>query len=143
MIYRYAAIAAASVLVSGCASIFEGTHQDIQIVTNPPGASCVFERHGEVLGTVPQTPGTMTVRKTKYDIMIKCDKAGYQQAQFLNHSGTSAAIAGNVAADVVLTLGMSSIIDSANGADNKYDSAVNVSLVPLVPPTDTTSKATP
>lgn len=73
------------------------------------------------------------MRKLKYDIMIKCDKAGYQQAQYLNHSGTTALIAANVAADIILTLGVSSIVDSANGADNKYDSAVNISMVPVAP----------
>ncbi|MDR3526649.1 MAG: hypothetical protein P4L57_05170 [Rhizomicrobium sp.] len=133
MIYRYAAVVAASVLLSGCATVFEGTHQDIQVVTNPPGASCVLERQGAAIATVPQTPGTASVRKLKYDIMIKCDKAGYQQAQYLNHSGTTALIAANVAADIILTLGVSSIVDSANGADNKYDSAVNISMVPVAP----------
>lgn len=134
MFYRYAAIAVASVVLSGCATIFEGTRQDIHVVTNPPGATCIFERHGENIGSIAQTPSSLTVRKLKYDILIKCDKPGYQQAQYLNHSGTDAAIAGNVAADVVLTLGLSSIIDSANGADNKYDSAVNITLVPIEPP---------
>src|SRR5262249_53385473 len=40
-------------------------------------------------------------------------------------------IAANIATDLVLTLGVSSIIDSADGADNKYDSAVNITLLPL------------
>lgn len=48
--------------------------------------------------------------------------------------GTSAAIAANVAVDLILTAGLSSIIDSANGADNKYDSVVNVSLATLPAP---------
>jgi len=30
----------------GCASITEGTSQDISVVTNPAGATCVFERQG-------------------------------------------------------------------------------------------------
>jgi hypothetical protein len=125
-----AALAALSVGLSGCATIFEGTSQEITVVTNPPGASCIFERQGLTIATVAQTPAAATIRKTKYDITIKCDKLGFLQAQYLNHSGTSAAIAGNVAADLILTLGVSSIVDSANGADNKYDSAVNITLVP-------------
>ncbi len=74
------------------------------------------------------------VRKTKYDLMIKCDKPGYEQASYLNHSGVTAAIAGNVAADVLLTAGVSSIVDSASGADNQYDSVVNVTLIPKAVP---------
>lgn len=124
--------AIAAVGLSGCATIFEGTSQEITVVTNPPDASCVFERQGTVIATIPHTPAAATVRKLKYDITIKCDKPGYQQAQYLNHSGTSAAIAGNIAADLILTAGLSSIVDSANGADNKYDSAANITLTPII-----------
>jgi hypothetical protein len=71
------------------------------------------------------------VRKSKYDITVRCNKPGFEEAQFLNNSGTSAYIAGNIAADVILTAGISSIVDSASGADNKYDPIVNISLVPI------------
>jgi hypothetical protein len=121
--------------LSGCASIFEGTSQNINVVTNPVGASCVFEREGMSIGSVAQTPGVLTVRKSKYDITVRCDKLGYQQAAYLNHSGVSSAIAGNVAADIILTAGISSIVDSANGADNKYDSVVNITMIPVLPQT--------
>lgn len=126
-----AAIAALGLGLSGCATVFEGTSQEISVVTNPPGASCVFERNGMQVGTIANTPGTANIRKSKYDITVKCDKAGYQQGQYLNHSGTTATIAANVAADIILTAGLSSIIDSADGADNKYDSAVNMTLLPV------------
>ncbi len=120
----------ALVALAGCVSVFEGTAQEIAVVTTPTDASCDFIRQGATIGTVPHTPGRMTVRKSKYDITVKCTKPGYQEAVHLNHSGTSAAIAANVAVDLILTAGLSSIIDSANGADNKYDSVVNVSLAP-------------
>ncbi|WP_133251571.1 hypothetical protein [Zavarzinia aquatilis] len=99
--------------------------------TSPTAASCVFEREGEYLGTLPSTPGSLTVQKTKYNIVIRCDKPGYQQAVAISHSGTSAAIAANIALDVILTLGVSSIVDSAVGADNKYDSPIVLTLVPV------------
>jgi hypothetical protein len=131
-----AAIAALGIGLTGCATVFEGTSQEISVVTNPPGASCTFERQGMQVGTIVNTPGTANIRKSKYDIMIKCEKGGYQDASYLNHSGTTATIAANVAADIVLTAGLSSIVDSADGADNKYDSAVNITLIPssYIPP---------
>jgi hypothetical protein len=124
------------VILCGCVSVFEGTSQTINVVTNPTGATCVFEREGKPIGTVVNTPASLVVRKSKYDITIKCDKPGYQQADYLNHSGTSATIAANVAVDLILTAGISSIVDSADGADNKYDSVVNLFLIPSteVPP---------
>jgi hypothetical protein len=71
------------------------------------------------------------IKKTKHDITIKCHKAGFEEAMYLDHSGlASGAVAGNVAADLLLTAGLSSIVDSASGADNKYDSPVNITMIP-------------
>jgi hypothetical protein len=124
----------ASFCLSGCVSVFEGTSQDISVVTNPTGAQCAFKRDdGRDMGTIAATPAKLTVRKSKYDLTITCQKAGYQDAAYINHSGTSAAIAANVAVDLLLTAGISSIVDSANGADNKYDSVVNITMIPLTP----------
>ena len=86
---------------------------------------------GRDMGTVGSTPGKLTVRKSKYDLTVTCKKQGYQDAAYVNNSGTSATIAANVAVDLLLTAGMSSIVDSANGADNKYDSVVNITMIPL------------
>jgi len=98
--------AAAAVLcasgLAGCATVFEGTSQEITVTTNPPGASCMFERLGDQIGTIASTPGTANIRKSKHDITVICDKPGYQQAQYRNHSGTTATIAANVAADILL-----------------------------------------
>ena len=84
----------------------------------------------------------MTVRKSKHDITIRCDKPGYQQATYINKSGTSATIAANVAVDLILTAGISSIVDSANGADNKYESVVNIMLPPIMPTSAVPTPAT-
>lgn len=130
-IQALAAVAAAGVILSGCASIFDGTHQEITVNTNPPDARCVFTRQGISIGEITHTPGLLNVKRRKYDITITCDKSGFQTATYLNHSGTSGLIAGNIAADLILTAGISSIVDSADGADNKYDGTVNISLVPL------------
>jgi hypothetical protein len=73
----------------------------------------------------------LTVKRRKYDIEIKCDKSGYGEATYLNHSGLNSLVAGNVAADLILTAGISSIVDSANGADNEYTGSVMMGLTPL------------
>ena len=122
---------AVATILSGCATVFDGTSQEISVVSNPPGATCVFERQGYEVGRIVSTPGTANIRKNKYDLLIRCNKPGYAETSYLNHSGTTATIAANVAADLIFTAGISSIVDSADGADNKYDSAVNISLMPL------------
>jgi hypothetical protein len=119
--------------LAGCVSVFEGTSQDISVNTTPAEAACTLEREGQPVGAVAQTPGKVTVRKSKFDITVRCSKPGYQAASAINHSGTSSTIAANVVVDVLLTAGISSIVDSANGADNRYDDVVNITMVPQLP----------
>ena len=91
-----AAVAIAAVCLSGCASVIEGTSQEIKVVTNPPGANCAFEREGSVIARVDQTPGAVTIKKTKHDITLKCSKPGYQEGTYLNHSGAAGATFGSM-----------------------------------------------
>jgi hypothetical protein len=116
----------AAVSLSGCASIISGTSQEIKVVTNPPGANCQLVRGGAVIGQVYQTPGSATIQKTKDDITLACHKDGYQEASYVNHSGIDGATYGNIVLGGAVGWG----VDSSIGADNRYDSVVNVSMVP-------------
>lgn len=110
---------------------------------HPTGANCEFWRHGEKIGQIKDTPGTLTVKRRKYDINIVCDKPGYQQANYLNHSGLSSMVGGNIAADLILTAGISSIVDSANGADNEYTGNVVINMTPAGAPAPTKALLAP
>lgn len=112
------------VILSGCASIIDGRSQEITVNTNPSGASCSLDRNGSPLGTIAPTPGSIYIEKTKYDILIKCDKTGYDQATYMNKSGSEGATWGNIVAGGFIGWG----VDSATGADNKYDSPINITL---------------
>jgi hypothetical protein len=112
--------------LSACSSIIEGTSQEIMVNTNPAGAECSLMRQGNSIARIDPTPGAATIKKTKYDITIVCNKEGYQEATYLNHSGAAGATFGNIVAGG----GIGWAIDSASGADNKYDSSVNITLVP-------------
>src|SRR5438067_12531116 len=90
------ACACAVIGLEGCSSVIEGTSQEILVNTNPAGADCQFVREGNVIARVAQTPGGVTIKKTKNDITVKCDKAGYQEATYLNHSGAAGATFGNI-----------------------------------------------
>jgi hypothetical protein len=122
---RFAAIAAVTALC-GCSTIIEGTTQEIYVNTNPAGASCKFMREGRQIATITPTPGAAFVQKNKYDITVVCDREGFVQATYLNHSGAAGATFGNI----VLGGGIGWAIDSASGSDNKYDSPVNLTMVP-------------
>lgn len=129
--WRFLALGLLGLSVGGCSSIVNGTTQDITVNTNPPGADCVLEREGAEIANVQNTPSTVNVSKTKHDITVVCNKEGYQTATYLNNSGwESGSGAAGIALDVILTLGASSAIDSATGADNKYESPINITLLP-------------
>lgn len=129
---RFIAMGLVGLSLNGCSSIVNGTDQDVTINTNPPGASCILERKGVEIGRVPNTPGSVNITRTKEDITITCNKDGYQTATYINDSGwESGSGAAGIALDVVLTLGISSAIDSASGADNQYESPVNLTLNPV------------
>lgn len=128
---RTSALGLAALILSSCSSITQGTTQNITVNTNPIGASCSLEREGVEIGRVHNTPGTVNVSKTKHDITVICDKPGYQTATYISDSGwESGSGAAGIALDVLVTAGISSIVDSATGADNRYESPVNVTLLP-------------
>lgn len=113
-------------VLPACSSIIEGTSQEITVNTNPSGAECSLERQGISIARIDPTPGAATIKKTKYDMIIRCYKEGYQEASYMNKSGSAGATFGNIVAGG----GIGWAIDSASGADNKYDSPVNITLVP-------------
>jgi hypothetical protein len=122
----------AIVALAGCATIFDGRSQQITVNTDPPGASCKFERKSILIGKVASTPGELLVEKTKDDILITCDKDGYETAAQNDHSGADATTAANIL--LLTTFGIGWAIDSATGADNKYDSPVSISMTQKAPP---------
>lgn len=124
------AVLCAAVGLGACSSIIEGTSQEIFVNTNPPGAACGFIREEYRIAMVNPTPGAATIKKTKHDIRIECEKQGFHKAIYYNKSDAAGATFGNI----VLGGGIGWAIDSASGADNKYTSPVNITLVPLTEP---------
>lgn len=122
---RALATLAGLALLSGCASIFEGTTQQISVTTTPAGARCTFWRNGTLISDIASTPGSTTIRKTRDDLTIVCDKRGYGTATYINHSGLAMATFANI-----LTAGLAWAYDSTRGADNKYEGQVSLALPP-------------
>jgi hypothetical protein len=121
-----AAIVAIAALTA-CSSVIEGTSQEIVVNTTPAGADCNLLRQGVSIAHVNPTPGTATIKKTKYDITIECSMPNFHKSTYFNKSDAAGATFGNI----ILGGGIGWAIDSASGADNKYTSPVNISMVPL------------
>lgn len=112
--------------LSSCSTIIEGRSQQVLVNTNPSEAECKFIREGMPIATITSTPGSAYIEKTKHDMIIECTKDGYQKATYINHSGAAGATFGNIVAGGLIGWG----VDSATGSDNKYDSPVNITMVP-------------
>ena len=125
-----AAFAAASLplVATGCSSIIEGRSQTLSFASNPPGASCTLTRNGAVIGKLT-TPAGLVVEKTKHDIHVICSKDGYEDSTAFLKSEVAGATFGNI----ILGGGIGWAIDSASGADNKYQEVTTVTLNPKIP----------
>lgn len=125
---RTLAIAAVCLAAGACSSITEGTSQTLAFNSVPQGAECQLSREGNVVGTV-RTPGEIRVQKTKHDLELVCEKEGFEDATATLTSDTAAATFGNI----LVGGGIGWAIDSASGADNKYDDVTTVTLTPVSP----------
>ena len=123
---RLALAVFSTIALGACASIFDGLDQEIVVNTNPAGANCDILRQGATIGHIANTPGSATIRKSKYDIEIDCSKPGYQVATYKNHSGLASASFGNFFLSGLIGVA----VDSADGADNHYTSPINITMVP-------------
>ena len=121
-----AVITAVGIALSGCATIIKGTTQTI-VITSPPvtGASCTLSSKEGNWPVV--TPGSVTVDKTKEDILIKCTKAGYQDGVGTIPSDFQGWTLGNLILGGIIGVG----VDASTGAMNEYPNAFAVPMTPL------------
>lgn len=134
-------------LGEGCASVLHGTHQNVRIVTIPPGATA------EALGQATTTPGVLKLPRGHKHVTIHIEKDGFKPADVTLHHKLSGAVWANFALIPVGVgagyqvgdknafiapkeagygaisfppLGM--LIDFANGAAFRFRSVLTVSL---------------
>jgi hypothetical protein len=122
---RVLGIVALSAALAGCATITEGTTQNILVEVVPDTGTCVLSRKGETIGA--STPGqrVVNVSKSMNDINFSCSAPGHQPKEELLSSALSTA---TVASFFLLDFG---IVDAATGAWKKYPERLTVVLQPL------------
>lgn len=121
---------AAMLLTSACSTVIEGTTQKISVDSYPSGARCVVKDNDLILARV-QTPGIAVIDKNKNDIYVECAKEGYITAGKRNNSDMAITSLGNMALGQWSFIG--NAVDTASGANNKYDPRVFVTLTELPP----------
>ena len=125
---RCALLMAVGLALTACASILKSRSQEIVVSTDPPGATCRLLRSGTILGQINPTPGSLVVRKSTYDLVIVCDKDGYQETSYVDSSD----VAGATVVSAILGGATGWAIDLTTGKANKYESPVAIRLVPVL-----------
>lgn len=123
---RLAVIASAMAVfgLSGCASVVDGSHQVLSIVTpKVKGASCTATNNK---GTyyVSSTPGTVTVHRSYDPLHVDCSKDGYQDGVAVVKSSTKGMAFGNILAGGIIGAG----VDMATGAAYDYPQQVVIPM---------------
>ena len=116
-------LATALIVLSGCASITQGTSQTILFNLEPKDINCAATRDGDgQLGTLSSANSTLSVSKDKDDIVVSCKAAGHKPKSIRLTSSTQAA---GVVGGIFLDLG---VVDMMTGAMWKYPDSVNIAL---------------
>lgn len=115
-----------AVLANGCATITTGSAQNVNVLTEPEGAACIFRRNGSVIGIVNPTPGSLSVTKSHTAIEIDCRKAGFLDATGTVGRQFQPMTFGNVILGGLIGV----IVDAASGATAQYDPTVSIRMTP-------------
>lgn len=111
------------VLLTGCASIINGTTQPMTVDSSPHKATCVLTND---YGTynVSSTPDTITVHRSSHVMHIICHESPNLMGGKQVDSTTSAVILGNILGGGLIGGG----VDAANGSAFNYPSSVDIPL---------------
>lgn len=113
-------------MLSGCATIVEGSDQSVSIITYPPEARCELLRSGEVLALVNPTPGTVSLEKSSDDITVHCMKDDYFDSVETLTSSLQDMTFGNIIFGGIVGVA----VDASSGAMHEYDESISVILIP-------------
>lgn len=113
------------VALSGCATVVQGTTENLHVATVPDTqADCVLRnREGQWRTT---TPGTVKVKRSKSALHVECDAPGYGRGTATAEAHFNDVTFGNVVAGGLIGVG----VDAATGANESYDDVT----IPLGPP---------
>lgn len=115
---------AGAILLAGCASIVEGTDQQISIQSRPSKAACNLMRDGSQLAYVDATPETVKVDKSQHDITVTCFKDGWDDGVGILTADFESMSFGNILIGGVI----GAAVDAGSGAMHHYPPSIVVVL---------------
>lgn len=116
----------AAAFASGCATIANGTTDQVTIETTPPGARCELRQGAGAVYQVNPTPGAVEIAKSRRDVTVTCEKDGY-----LPEAGVLASELKSLDPGSMLAGGLIGVaIDASTGALTRYPPMLRLTLVP-------------
>lgn len=118
--------ACAAVTLAGCATMTQGTRQDVLVITpGVEGALCrIVDAEGKQVATVAAT-GQVRLTKGRRTLTAQCEKPGYQPG--------STPLEPAVAARSRVQVPVGYAVDGLSGALWSYPATVQVVLTPAAP----------
>lgn len=108
--------------LSGCATVMNGVHQELEFNSDPDGAVIALST-----GQTCETPCAFSVRRG-HDLRVDFEREGYKPEFVYVQSRLGGSTFGNIIAGG----GIGAVVDGTNGASNHlYPRPVYVRLVPL------------
>ena len=116
-------LAASSFALGGCATVINGTSQDVGVASDPSGAKVILSN-----GTVCEATPCEYSLKRRNDLKADFELDGYQPVTVYVQSRTSGAGIGNVLAGGIIGAG----VDASNGSmNNLFPKPIYVRMVPV------------
>jgi hypothetical protein len=132
-----ATLLCAGFLVTGCATVTQGTSQMLTFSIEPQEAQCALTRADDgVLGVVTPNRNVITVSKDRDDIVASCKAPGYKAA---TRRIVSSASGSGIASVFLIDFG---IADLATGAFWKYPESHDIALEREEAPQTVAARAT-
>jgi hypothetical protein len=134
-----------STLLTGCASIVNGTNQVVSVEARHKGTQVVGAQCALVnpKGTFyVTTPGTVTINRAYDDLNVKCEKDGMQPGMAAVKSSTKGMAFGNIIFGGII----GAAVDTSSGAAYDYPTLISVIMgesIVQAPPAQAQSTDTP
>ncbi len=126
MKFRILAALLAPFWLANCATVVDGTDQNVLVTSEPTGAACMLSRDGGQISAVAATPGNVNLDKSKDPITVACAKDGHLDTTATLKSGFRGTTFGNILLGGIIGVA----IDAGSGAMNEYPSSITVYLPP-------------
>ena len=123
-LYKVLTLCCVVASLAACASIVDGSTQEIEFKSEPAGSHCVVNRDNEEIANF-KTDTFVTVDRSKWPMKILCKQKGYKDTVLNIAAVSNPYVSGN------LLMGgfIGYAIDQSSGAAHGYPSPITVIMV--------------